>query len=267
MQSLLKIIGLCLVILIAIPTKSKSDEIPIDTDSVETVPSDYNATKFDKEIYDPFEPVNRVIFKFNNAADRVILEPAAKGYRKLPSPVQTGVGNFFSNLKLPLVIINQFLQRQFKNAASSTGRLLINTTVGVAGLLDVAEKVGLEEKEEDFGQTLATWGIGNGPYIILPIFGPSNLRDTAGMFITSATDPTNLYLIDQGEGEWIALRTAGTAIDQRSKIIEEVNTLRENSVDYYAAVRSSYYQNRDAAIKNRDDTQLTPVPVISVEFE
>ena len=134
-------------------------------------------------------------------------------------------------------------------------------------LKKVAEKVGLEEKEEDFGQTLATWGVGNGPYIILPIFGPSNLRDTAGMFITSTTDPTNLYLIDQGEGEWIALRTAGTAIDQRSKIIEEVNTLRENSVDYYAAVRSSYYQNRDAAIKNRDDTQLTPVPVISVEFE
>ena len=87
------------------------------------------------------------------------------------------------------------------------------------------------------------------------------------MFITSLTDPTNLYLVDQGEGEWIAVRTAGTAVDQRSKIIDEVNTLRENSIDYYAAVRSSYYQNRDAAIKNRDDTELTPVPLISVEFE
>ena len=109
--------------------------------------------------------------------------------------------------------------------------------------------------------------MGSGPYLVLPIFGPSNLRDAGGMFITSATDPVTLYMIDQGEGEWITFRTAGTAIDQRSKIIDEVNTLRENSVDYYAAVRSSYYQNRDAAIKNRDDTLLTPVPVISVEFE
>tara|TARA_B100000700_G_scaffold78979_1_gene88845 strand:+ start:13139 stop:13726 length:588 start_codon:yes stop_codon:yes gene_type:complete len=195
------------------------------------------------------------------------LEPIAKGYRRLPSPVQTGVGNFFSNLKLPIIIINQFLQGQFKNAASSTGRLVVNTTIGIGGLVDVAERIGLEEKDEDFGQTLAVWGVNEGPYIILPIFGPSNLRDTTGMFITSLTDPTNLYLVDQGEGEWIAVRTAGTAVDQRSKIIDEVNTLRENSIDYYAAVRSSYYQNRDAAIKNRDDTELTPVPLISVEFE
>ncbi len=195
------------------------------------------------------------------------MEPIAKGYRRLPSPVQTGVGNFFSNLKLPIIIINQFLQGQFKNAASSTGRLVVNTTIGIGGLVDVAERIGLEEKDEDFGQTLAVWGVNEGPYIILPIFGPSNLRDTTGMFITSLTDPTNLYLVDQGEGEWIAVRTAGTAVDQRSKIIDEVNTLRENSIDYYAAVRSSYYQNRDAAIKNRDDTELTPVPLISVEFE
>tara|TARA_Y100000590_G_scaffold191208_2_gene217594 strand:+ start:2872 stop:3669 length:798 start_codon:yes stop_codon:yes gene_type:complete len=260
-----KIFTVILIFLITTSIPSKSDEI--ETDKVETSSLDYNTSPHDEEIYDPFEPVNRVIFKFNNAADKVILEPAAKGYRQLPSPVQTGIGNFFSNLKLPLVIVNQFLQGQFKNAASSTGRLVINTTVGIGGLVDVAEKVGLEEKEEDFGQTLATWGLGSGPYIVLPIFGPSNLRDAGGMFITSVTDPVNLYMIDQGEGEWITFRTAGTAIDQRSKIIDEVNTLRENSVDYYVAVRSSYYQNRDAAIANRDDTMLTPVPVISVEFE
>ena len=238
-----------------------------DENSIEITSSDYNTTQYDQEIFDPFEPVNRVVFKFNNVADRVVLEPIAKGYRRLPSPVQTGVGNFFSNLKLPIIIINQFLQGQFKNAASSTGRLVVNTTIGIGGLVDVAERIGLEEKDEDFGQTLAVWGVNEGPYIILPIFGPSNLRDTTGMFITSLTDPTNLYLVDQGEGEWIAVRTAGTAVDQRSKIIDEVNTLRENSIDYYAAVRSSYYQNRDAAIKNRDDTELTPVPLISVEFE
>ena len=135
-----------------------------ETDKVETSPSDYNTTSYDKQIYDPFEPINRGVFKFNNIADRIILEPAAKGYRKLPSPIQTGIGNFFSNLKLPLVIINQFLQGQLGNAASSTGRLVINTTVGIGGLIDVADKFGLEQKEEDFGQTLATWGIPDGPY-------------------------------------------------------------------------------------------------------
>jgi len=265
MRNLSKILVLFIIIFNFTIVSLKADEI--ETDKVQTSPSDYNTTPYDQEIYDPFEPVNRVIFKFNNVADKVVLEPVAKGYRKLPSPIQTGIGNFFSNLRLPLVIINQFLQGQFKNAASSTGRLVVNTTIGVGGLVDVADKIGLEEKDEDFGQTLATWGVGNGPYIILPIFGPSNVRDTAGMFITSATDPTNLYLADQGEGEWILYRTAGTAIDQRSRIIDEVNTLRENSVDYYAAVRSSYYQNREAAIRNRDDTELTPIPYISVEFE
>jgi len=234
---------------------------------VETVPSDFNTTTYDKQIYDPFEPVNRVIFKFNNVADRIVLEPVAKGYRKLPSPVQTGIGNFLSNLRLPLVIINQFLQGQFGNAASSTGRLVVNTTIGIAGLIDVAENIGLEEKEEDFGQTLATWGLGDGPYIVLPIFGPSNLRDTAGMLVTVGSDPTNMYLADQNEEWLIPLRTSVYAVDRRSKIIDEVNTLREHSVDYYSAVRSSYYQNRDAAILNRDDDELTPVPVINVEFE
>lgn len=265
MSSLSKKIIFILLSIVLYCNTLKSDEVEID--KVETNPSDYNTTVYDKEIYDPFEPINRVIFKFNNVADKIVLEPAAKGYRKLPSPIQTGLGNFFSNLRLPLVIVNQFLQGQFGNAFSSTGRLVINTTIGIAGLVDVAEKVGLDEKEEDFGQTLATWGVGNGPYIVLPIFGPSNLRDAAGMFVTAATDPVNIYLADEGEGDLILFKTAGTAIDQRSKIIDEVNTLRENSVDYYAAVRSSYNQNRKAAIANRDDDQLTPVPVISVEFE
>ena len=244
-----------------------ADCAEVETDKVDANPSDYNTTAYDKQIYDPFEPVNRVIFKFNTLADRIVLEPVAKGYRKLPSPVQTGVGNFFSNLRLPLVIINQFLQGQFGNAFSSTGRLVVNTTMGIGGLIDVAEKMGLEEKEEDFGQTLATWGVGDGPYIVLPIFGPSNLRDATGTFLTAATDPVNIILVDQGEGDLIMYKTAGTAVDQRSRILDEVNTLRENSVDYYAAVRSSYSQNREAQIVNRDDTQLTPVPVISVEFE
>ena len=237
------------------------------SDEVKTKSSDFETSNFEDEIYDPIEPFNRAVFSFNNVADKIILEPVSKGYKKLPSPMQSGISNFLSNLRMPLVVVNQFLQGQVKNASESTGRFLINSTVGVFGLVDVADKMGLEEKEEDFGQTLATWGVGDGFYIVLPLFGPSNVRDTAGMVLTATTDPINAYVVSEGEGWIVPLRRAVSAVDQRSKIIDEVNSLRDNSVDYYAAVRSSYYQNRKAAITNTNDNILTPLPLISIEFE
>ena len=172
-----------------------------------------------------------------------------------------------SNLRAPLVVVNQLLQGQGENAIQSSGRFIVNSTVGVFGLFDVAEKIGLEEKEEDYGQTLATWGVGDGFYIVLPLFGPSNLRDTSGMVLTMLTDPINAYAVSEGEAWLVPMRTAVNAVDTRSQIIDEVNALRDNSVDYYAAVRSSYYQNRNAAINNVDDSELTPLPLISIEFE
>ena len=237
------------------------------SDQVNTEPDDFETSKVEDEIYDPIEPINRAIFSFNNVADRVILEPIAKGYKKLPSPVQSGLSNFLSNLRTPLVVVNQILQGQGENAVQSTGRFLVNSTAGIFGLFDVADRIGLEEKEEDFGQTLATWGVGDGFYIVLPLFGPSNLRDTTGMVMTMITDPMNAYFVSEGEAWLVPMRTAANAVDQRSKIIDEVNALRDNSVDYYAAVRSSYYQNRKAAINNVDDSELTPLPLISIEFE
>ena len=237
------------------------------SDDVRTDSDDFETTVFEDEVYDPFEGVNRVVFSFNNAADKVVLEPIAKGYKKLPSPIQSGVGNFINNLKLPLAAVNQLLQGQSGNAIESAGRFLINSTIGVFGLIDVADDIGLDQKEEDFGQTLATWGVGDGFYIVLPLFGPSNLRDTTGMVMTMITDPINAYATSQGEAWAIPMRTAANATDQRSQIIDEVNALRNNSVDYYAAVRSSYYQNRKAAIMNTDDDVLTPLPLISIEFE
>ena len=236
-------------------------------DEVKTDSDDFETTIFEDEIYDPLEGINRAVFGFNNVADKIILEPAAKGYKKLPTPIQSGIGNFIKNLKLPLVAVNQLLQGQGKNAVESTGRFFINSTIGIFGLIDVADNIGLEQKEEDFGQTLATYGVGDGFYIVLPLFGPSNLRDTAGMVMTMMTDPVNAYATNQGEAWAIPVRTAVNAVDQRSKIIDEVNALRDNSVDYYAAVRSSYYQNRKAAIMNTDDDVLTPLPLISIEFE
>jgi phospholipid-binding lipoprotein MlaA len=237
------------------------------SDEVKTSSEDFETTTFEDEIYDPLEGVNRAIFSFNNVADKIVLEPVAKGYKKLPSPIQSGVGNFINNLKLPLAALNQLLQGQGTNAVESTGRFLVNSTIGVFGLIDVAQNIGLDQKEEDFGQTLATWGVGDGFYIVLPLFGPSNLRDTTGMVMTMMTDPINAYAVTQGEAWAIPVRTAANAIDQRSQIIDEVNALRDNSVDYYAAVRSSYYQNRKAAIMNTDDDVLTPLPLISIEFE
>ena len=241
--------------------------IAAESDNVNTDSADFNTGNYEDEIFDPLEPVNRAIFSFNNFADKIILEPAAKGYKKLPSPIQSGIGNFLNNLKLPLVVVNQLLQGQGKNAAESSGRFIVNSTAGLLGLIDVAEKIGLEQTQEDFGQTLATWGVGDGFYIVLPIFGPSNVRDTAGMILTYTTDPINAYSIREGEAWLIPLRTATNAIDQRSKIIDEVNALRNNSIDYYAAVRSSYYQNRKAAVLNLDDKSETPLPLISIEFE
>ena len=238
-----------------------------EADQVNTDSEDFETTTIEDEIYDPFEPVNRAIFSFNNVADRIVLEPIAKGYKKLPSPLQSGINNFLSNLRAPLVVINQLLQGQGENAIQSTGRFFVNSTVGVLGLIDVAEKIGLEEKEEDYGQTLATWGVGDGFYIVLPLFGPSNLRDTSGMVLTMMTDPINAYAVSEGESWLVPMRTAINAVDTRSQIIDEVNALRDNSVDYYAAVRSSYYQNRKAAINNVDDSELTPLPLISIEFE
>ena len=237
------------------------------SDDVKTESSDFETSKFEDEIYDPIEPLNRAIFSFNNTADKIILEPVSKGYKKLPSPVQSGISNFLSNLRMPLVLVNQLLQGQGKNASESAGRFLVNSTIGILGLIDVADKMGLEEKKEDFGQTLATWGVGDGFYIVLPFFGPSNVRDTAGMVIAYTTDPINAYAVNEGEAWVVPLRTAVNAVDQRSKIIDEVNALRDNSVDYYAAVRSSYYQNRKAAINYTDDSDLTPLPLISIEFE
>ena len=237
------------------------------SDEVKTNSDDFETTTYEDEIFDPLEGINRGIFSFNNIADRVILEPVAKGYKKLPSPIQSGIGNFLNNLKLPLAAVNQLLQGQSKNAAESTGRFLVNSTIGIFGLVDVADNIGLEQKEEDFGQTLATWGIGDGFYIVLPLFGPSNVRDATGMIMTMMTDPVNAYAVNQGESWAVPMKTAANAIDQRSQIIDEVNALRDNSIDYYAAVRSSYYQNRKAAIMNTDDDVLTPLPLISIEFE
>ena len=145
-----------------------------------------------KDPRDPWERMNRSIYGFNHAVDHAVLRPVARGYQKVtPSFVRTGISNFFDNLDYPVVILNDLLQARFKQAGSDTGRLLMNTTLGIGGLLDPASSAGLLKYDNDFGLTLARWGAGKGPYLMLPLLGPSDVRDGAGRIPDSFASPRN----------------------------------------------------------------------------
>jgi phospholipid-binding lipoprotein MlaA len=208
------------------------------------------------EVKDCFESVNRTTFKFNQVLDGVIFEPIAKAYRVLPSPVRAGTGNALDNLSSLVTIPNNVLQGEFKKAGVNTGRFIVNTTVGVIGIFDVAEKIGFPEYEkEDYGQTLGTIGFSAGCYIVLPVLGPSTVRDTVGSFanvlggdawynVTVANDTQHFSDFDY----W-ASRTV-TGIDFRAKNIDSFENLEKNSMDFYASVRSLYLQDRQLKISN-----------------
>lgn len=190
---------------------------------------------------DPFEPVNRGIYKFNDAADRYFFKPLAKGYQKItPDVVETGIGNFFDNVTYPVTIINDLLQGKFSQAGSDTLRLLVNTTVGVFGLIDVASKIGLERHEEDFGQTFARWGIPQGPYIVVPLLGPRTVRSGIGTLGDFAVNPLIQYHDSSVRDKMMLLWT----VEGRAALIGPDN-LVEEAFDPYLFVRDAYFQNRE----------------------
>ncbi len=203
------------------------------------------------EIADPIEPVNRFIFGFNDVVDRLLIEPVAKGYKAvLPSFVRDAIQSFVRNLQSPVIFANNILQGQVGDAGITAARFLINSTVGIAGLVDVAKAQGLTYQDEDFGQTLAVWGVGDGFYLVLPILGPSSLRDTAGLVADSFADPVRI-VSSNTDNEWIYYTVGAVkGIDTRSRIITAVDDLRRNSLDYYAAARSAYGQQRQVLIRN-----------------
>jgi phospholipid-binding lipoprotein MlaA len=209
-----------------------------------------------QEIADPIEPVNRFIFGFNDILDRVILEPLAKGYKALlPAFARDAVQSFMHNLQSPLIIANNILQGNVGDAGIATARFIVNSTIGIGGLVDVAKAQGLSYENEDFGQTLATWGLGDGFYLVLPVLGPSSLRDAAGLGVDSYADPVRI-VSSNTDNDWIYYtRSAVEGIDTRARLIEVINDLRRNSLDYYAAVRSTYSQKRASLI--RDDRSGT----------
>ena len=208
------------------------------------------------EVKDCFEKINRATFAFNQVLDGVIFKPVASAYRILPSPVKTGVSNSLDNLSNLVTIPNNILQGDFKQAGLNTGRFLINTTVGVLGLIDVAQHLGMSEYEkEDYGQSLAKAGVGPGCYIVLPVLGPSTARDTiasVGNFmggdawynVTVKNDTHYFRDIDY----YSSKVTAG--IDFRAKNYDSINNLEKNSIDFYASVKSLYLQDRQQKILN-----------------
>jgi len=214
------------------------------------------SNKTSGEVKDCFESVNRATFKFNQVLDGVVFEPLAKAYRILPSPVRAGTSNALDNLSTLVTIPNNLLQGDFKKATVNTGRFIVNTTIGVVGIFDVAEKVGFPEYEkEDYGQTLGVMGVGEGCYVVLPVLGPSTVRDTVGSFAnliggdpwynaTVANDTQYFSDFDY----WAS--RVGTGIDFRAKNIDSFDNLEKNSIDFYASVRSLYLQDRQQKIAN-----------------
>lgn len=213
-------------------------------------------------IDDPMESSNRVVLDVNEAVDKAVLEPVARGYRyAAPEAFRLALRNFLRNLKSPIIIANQLLQGDLEGTANSTGRFVINTLAGFGGILDLAEEGGIAYEPEDFGQTLAVWGVGNGPYLVIPLLGPSTMRDATGSLVDMYADPLRIYLFNTDREGWHYGRVAAGIIDQREEMLEIVDDLRRNSFDYYAAVRSAYVQRRHALV-NDLDAATTPSTVI-----
>jgi len=226
------------------------------------VPKDPAAKAAYDEANDPLEPTNRAIFDFNQEADSLVLKPVAKAYRwSLPEFARTSIRNFLNNAKSPVVFINDSLQGDPGRAGATLMRFIVNTTAGMAGFFDVAADYGMERHSEDFGQTLAVWGIGEGPYLMLPIFGPSNVRDTVGRVADAFMDPFS-YLMANNGLDFARLGMAVTdGVDLRSRNIESLEDIEKNSLDFYATLRSLYRQNRRSEILNGKVEDI-PVPEI-----
>lgn len=196
-------------------------------------------------VSDPLEGYNRAMYSFNDALDTAIIKPVAKGYDTVvPDPLSHGVSNFFSNLNDITVIINDLLQGKFYQAYKDTHRFVLNTTVGVAGIFDVASLSGLTKNNEDFGQTLGVWGAEPGAYIVLPLFGPRNVRDSFGLIGDILTDPVTY--IDDDETYFAV---AGTRlIDTRANLLKAEKVLDEAALDEYSYVRDAYMQRRQSLV-------------------
>jgi len=214
-------------------------------------------------VKDCFESVNRVTFAFNQGLDKIIFKPLAKGYRKLPQPIRSGTSNVINNLGNVVTIPNNILQGKMKDASMNSLRLIINSTLGIAGIFDVASYYGIEKRDkEDYGQTLGTWGVGEGCYFILPVLGPTTVRDSIGSLANVAGGDAwyNVTVANNtqyfNEADYYLTRLL-SGVDFRAKNLEAFDSLENSSIDLYASIRSLYLQDRKRKIKNIDEITET----------
>jgi phospholipid-binding lipoprotein MlaA len=227
-----------------------------------SVPRDPAARAEFKANDDPLEPLNRRIFAFNRAADRVVIKPLAEEYRRrLAQPARDAIRHFLDNLSEPDVLANCILQGRPKSAATAGGRFVVNSTVGLAGLFDVAAVWKLPRQQGDFGQTLWSWGVAEGPYLVIPVFGPKSPRDGIGQGVDVFFDPF-IYIfrdvyIPSG---FKAGRLVLDGVDQRERNLESLDALERESIDYYASLRSLYRQTRAAELRGGNPSATLPAP-------
>jgi phospholipid-binding lipoprotein MlaA len=237
-----------------------------------TPPTDPAARAAYEQANDPLEPLNRKTFALNQFLDKVFFKPAAQTYvAVLPGDARKAVHHMLDNMKEPTLFFNNVLQGQFKRAAITLGRFAVNTTVGFGGMVDVMTLSGVERQPADFGQTLYVWGVPSGPYLILPILGPTNPRDAVGSAVDSYDDPFTILANEHGITELTTARFVVGGIEERASVLDELDTLEKNSVDFYAEMRSLAQQHRAAELKNgmapdaepglyNDPGQSTPKP-------
>ena len=208
-----------------------------------------------------FEKTSRNIFKFNMGFDRMILEPVAKGYNKLPEPIRNGTSNFTSNIATLLSVPNHLLQGNLRGASHATGSFLINTTIGILGFSNPASALGIESQKEDVGQTLGAYGFSGGCYFVLPILGPTTVRDSFGMVADTFVDPFSVVTwrekellgVSGNRLDYVAVKSA-TAVDFRGDNVTNFDSLEKNSLDMYSAMKSVYLQDRAKKINNSTET-------------
>ena len=231
-----------------------------------SIPTDPEERKAYTKTNDPIEPVNRAIFSFNKGLDTVIFKPIATIYEKtLPQTLQDGIRNFLNNLRSPVILANNLLQGDLDGARDAIARFAINSIIGFGGFGDPARDLGVKYRSEDFGQTLGVWGMGEGPYLMLPVFGPSNSRDVIGLIVDSVSDPINNWA-DNTERDTIPIsRVLMRGIDKRARNIKTVHELEKSSLDFYATIRSLYRQVRNDEIRNGNPDVTIPLPNISLD--
>lgn len=235
----------------------------------QTSPQPKEATEPDDEINDPLEPMNRAIFEFNEFFLEYILGPISTAYVELIPPTgRQGINNLLHHLSSPVVLANDILQGEFQRALETLGRVVVNTVVGFGGIVDMGAELGVKRHNEDFGQTLGVWGVGEGFYLVVPIFGPSNPRDAVGkLLVDSYLDPLGLWLsnTDRDVEKWS--RTGVKGVDEYSNVKDELAQVKKTSIDYYAAIRSLYRQKRKSEISNGRDIKLPPIPDLTISHD